>query len=288
VAIHALSFDVEDWFQGFIYRNIDGWQGRSSHEEENIEKILSLLDETGTIATFFILGKFAENHARAVEMIGKAGHEIASHGYAHIPLTKLAPEEFRTDLKRSCEILAGITGRHVDGYRAASWSLMKNRLWALDVLAEEGMLYDSSMFPTSMHAYGIPGSPKHPVTVRLDSGRSIAEFPAQVLSLGALRIPAAGGFYLRAFPEWMTRRALRQSDQRGKSGMVYLHPYDIDPNVPRLNVPFVFRVIRYYNLAGTFSRLRSLLQSFRFSSIQKILTTTEFPMIEASSLGSKE
>jgi polysaccharide deacetylase family protein (PEP-CTERM system associated) len=196
----------------------------------------------------------------------------------------MEPESFRDDLRRSSDVLSGITGRKVTGYRAASWSLMRNNLWALDIMAELGLTYDSSMFPTSLHAYGMPNGPRSPVMIRLGSGKSIAEFPAQVLKIGPLRIPAAGGFYLRAFPQLVSNLALRQAERNGTSGMVYLHPYDLDTGVPRLKVPFVFRVIRYYNLKSTFSRLQSLLETFRFSSIQGILGMMPVSEIDISSL----
>lgn len=287
MTIHALTFDVEDWYQGFIYRNIDGWQGLGSREEKNVGRLLALLDKHKTTATFFVLGKFADRHVHVVRMIKEAGHEIASHGYAHIPLPKLTPEEFRTDLQRSCDVLASITGSRINGYRAASWSLMQNQLWALEVLAEEGLKYDSSMFPTSLHAYGMPAAPRYPVNIQIDSGRTIAEFPAQVLALGPVKIPAAGGFYLRAFPGLISRWALEQSDRKSMSGMVYLHPYDIDAEVPKLKVPFVFGVIRYYNLDRTISRLQLLLESYRFTSIQQLLINREFPTVDAASLRSE-
>ena len=287
VTAHAMSFDVEDWYQGFIYRNIDGWQGLGSREEKNVGRLLELLEKHQTKATFFVLGKFAEAHPNVVREIDKAGHEIASHGHFHIPLPKTSPERFREDLRQSRGVLADITGREVRGYRAASWSLTRETLWALEIMADEGLSYDSSMFPTSFHAYGLPGSPLKPSRICLSSGSSMIEFPAQVLTLGPIKIPAAGGFYLRGFPQWLYSWALKQSERRGGSGMVYLHPYDIDAEVPRLGVPFVFRVIRYYNLAGTFGRLESLLGSFRFSSIAQLLADSEFPVVDVASLGNR-
>jgi len=287
VTAHAMSFDVEDWYQGFIYRNIDGWQGLGSREEKNVGRLLELLEKHQTRATFFVLGKFAEAHPNVVREIDKAGHEIASHGHFHIPLPKTSPERFREDLRQSRGVLADITGREVRGYRAASWSLTRETLWALEIMAEEDLAYDSSMFPTSFHAYGFPGSPLRPSRIRLSSGSSIVEFPAQVLSLGPVKIPAAGGFYFRGFPQRLSSWALKQSERRGGSGMVYLHPYDIDADVPRLKVPFVFRVIRYYNLAGTFGRLESLLGSFRFTSIGQLLADSEFPVVDVASLGNR-
>jgi len=271
MATHALSFDVEDWFQGFVHRGIRGWEQHGSREKQNIDRVLSLLDQFKTKATFFVLGKLAKEQPEIVLSISRAGHEIASHTYSHKPVPEHTPSSFREDLKRSIAILEDITGNSVVGYRAASWSVRSDCLWALEILAEERVLYDSSVFPTSLHSYGISSSPTYPHRLHFTSGQSILEFPAQVFSLAGLRVPSAGGFYFRALPFQLSLRALKQSERSAHSGMVYLHPYDLDAQVPRIKVPLAFRVIRYYNLAKTETRFRRLLSSFRFSPIKDLL-----------------
>jgi polysaccharide deacetylase family protein (PEP-CTERM system associated) len=271
--VHALSFDVEDWYQGFVYRNIPGWENFASREKENVERILDLLDEFKTQATFFVLGKFAESHPDVVRLISSRGHEVASHGYVHKPIPRFGREGFQEDLRRSLDVLEPIIGSKISGYRAASWSLTRDCDWALDILAEEGLKYDSSVFPTRLHKYGYPGARSYPHMISLPSGKSIYEFPAQVLSLGPIRFPAAGGFYLRAFPLFASTWALKQSDRKLQSGMVYLHPFDLDAAVPVLKTGPIYRIIRYYNLEKTESYLRRLLNEFSFSSLRRILTS---------------
>jgi len=270
---HALTFDVEDWYQGFIYRQIDGWQRFGSREEKNVQRIIDLLDETSTKATFFVLGKFAEQHPAVVKLISASGHEIASHGHAHTPIPQHSRASFADDLRRSLDVLQQITSKRVVGHRAASWSITRDSLWALEILAEQGVEYDSSMFPTSLHKYGMPRAPLHPFRLKVNSNRTIYEFPAQVLRVGPLNIPVAGGFYLRALPLWASKRALMQSAHKKQSGMVYLHPYDLDADVPRIKVPMAFRVIRYHNLRKTEIYLRRLLSSFTFSPIKGLLSS---------------
>mgnify|MGYP001598640227 CR=1 FL=1 len=270
---HVLSFDVEDWYQGFLSRRIGGWQDTPSREADIVDHILELLQEARVSATFFVLGQFAEREPAVVSKIARAGHEVASHGYAHKPLRSFSQESFRSDLKRSIDVLENIIGDKVIGHRATSWSLMKSSLWALETMAELGLRYDSSIFPTSFHKFGLPSSPPYPHRIVLDSGNWLTEFPAQVLSVGLLRIPAAGGFYLRALPLVFSKAALKQSERRRSHGMVYLHPYDLDADVPRIKVPLAFRVIRYYNLGKTETYLRSLLSSFRFSPIKDLLSS---------------
>jgi polysaccharide deacetylase family protein (PEP-CTERM system associated) len=267
---HALSFDIEDWYQGFLYRGITGWEHHGSREEGTVERVLSLLDEYKTSATFFVLGKLAEKQPGIIRSISQAGHEIASHTYSHIPVPRLTPATFREDLRRSIATLESITGDKVLGYRAASWSVRSDCLWALDILAEEGVEYDSSIFPTRLHSYGIPEFPTFPQRLHLASGQSILEFPAQVLPVGWLRLPAAGGFYLRAFPYALSAYALRRSERHAHSGMVYVHPYDLDADIPRIKVPVSFRIIRYYHLGKTETYLRRLLSVFKFRPIRDL------------------
>lgn len=277
---HVLSFDVEDWYQGFVSRGIEGWQQHGSNEQRNVERILELLQHKGVRATFFTLGKFAQDHPAVVRSIAQAGHEIASHGFAHKPIPSHTVTTFREDIRRSTGMLQDIIGKKVRGHRAAGWSLRRDCLWALDVLAEENIEYDSSVFPTSLHKFGLPESPRHAHRIELSSGNSIVEFPAQVLRLGPIRLPVAGGFYMRALPLAFSRWGLRQAEKSGNSGMVYLHPYDLDPKVPEIKVPPAFRIIRYYRLGTTETYLRRLLTEFQFSPVCDLLDdpAASFPL----------
>ena len=208
-----------------------------------------------------------------MQLINECGHEVASHGYAHNPIASLGALAFREDLQRSVRILEDITGKKVSGHRAPDWSITDGCSWAFEVLAEEGFEYDSSVFPTRLHPYGMPSSSPHPHLLSLPSGRSIYDFPAQVFRIGPIRVPTAGGFYLRALPLWISEWALRQSEKRGYSGMVYLHPYDLDPETPVLGTRVTFRFIRYYHLDKTELFLIRLLRGFEFCPVVEILNS---------------
>ncbi len=268
---NSLTFDVEDWYQGFIYRGISGWEKYGSRESKNVQRILGLLYEYNTKATFFVLGSYAENNHEEIKLILNAGHEIASHGYSHIPVPQHTRASFREDVKRTKKLLEDITGKKISGHRAASWSINKDCLWALDILAEEGYLYDSSIFPTRFHSFGINNYPAYPRKINLQNGGEIYEFPAQVLSLGNIKIPAAGGFFMRAFPYFISELSIKQSQKKENPGMVYLHPFDLDPEAPKLKTKLSFKIVRYYNLSKTEKYLRRLLSKFNFTSIEKLV-----------------
>jgi len=268
---HVLTFDAEDWHQGFVHRGISGWEQVGSSERATIDRILRILDEHDTKATFFVLGKFAEAHPALVKLIYAQGHEIASHSYAHVPISVLGIDGFRNDLEQSTDVIQQVTGERVRGYRAPFFSMTTHTLWAYEILAGSGFQYDSSVFPTRIHRYGSPSSLPHPHRVQLKSGASILEFPAQVLRIGPVRMPAAGGFYLRAFPLVFSQWALSQAARKGHVGMVYLHPYDLEPQVPLLKTSLQFRVIRYYNLDKTQHVLGALLQRFRFGAVRDLI-----------------
>jgi polysaccharide deacetylase family protein (PEP-CTERM system associated) len=264
---HALSFDIENWHLGYSLRGIPGWEEVECSEMATIERILKLLDEFDTKATFFVLGRLAEEQPGIVRCLHSEGHEIASHGHAHLPVPRHRPDSFREDLRRSIGVLEELTNERVSGHRAAGWSVTRECLWALDILKDEGLDYDSSVFPTGFHKYGFPGATLGAHLLPLPSGRSILEFPAQVLSIGPLKLPAAGGFYFRALPVAVSERALRQSEQRGEGGMVYLHAHDLDAAAPVVKSGLWLRLVRHHNLARAEAYLRRLLERFRFRPV---------------------
>ena len=267
---NILSFDVEGGYQGFIRRNISGWQNIVSNEEKNINLILELLAHTNSKATFFVLGSLVEKNPNIVKMIYENGHEIASHGYSHIVTPDLKPEEFRKDIRKSKNILQDIIGEEIIGFRAPKWSINEETIWALKVLAEEGFKYDSSVFPSSLHEYGNSNYKPYPQKIVFD-GLSIVEYPAQVLLIGGLRIPAAGGFFFRALPYIMNNYALKKTNRRYDYGMVYLHPFEFEINPPRIKTNLTFMIVRYYHLDKTKKYLTVLLNNFSFSDVRSIL-----------------
>jgi len=271
--LHALSFGIGNWHLGYSLRGIPGWEQAECSEMATIQRILKLLGELDTKATFFVLGRLAEEQPEIVKCLQAEGHEIASHGQAHTPVPRHTPESFREDFRRSMGVLQELTGQKVSGHRAAGWSVTRECLWALDILKDEGLDYDSSVFPTGLHGYGFPGAPLGAYELELPSGRSILEFPAQVLCLGPVKLPAAGGFYFRALPLAITERALRQSERRGEAGMVYLHTYDLDASAPVVKSRLWLRFMRHYNVARAESRLRRLLERSRFCPVRDLATS---------------
>lgn len=271
--MNILSFDVEDWFQGFISRGITGWQKYGSREQKNIDQILELLSKYDCKATFFILGNFAEHNKDIVKQIYDAHHEIASHSYSHIPVPLLTPEKFSEDLLKSGDILSNIIGEKIIGYRAPKWSINASCYWALEILAEHGYKYDSSIFPSSFHAFGSSKLINTPHVVLLENGSRIVEYPAQIFPLGGIKIPIGGGFYFRAAPISLTKTALKRSERNNNYSMVYLHPYEFDYTIPKLHVGFTFKIIRYYHLTKTENYLRRILRIMKFSSCKNLLET---------------
>jgi len=276
---NILSFDVEDGYQGFIKRNIDGWENYKSSEEKNIILILELLARNNCKATFFVLGSLAEKNPNIVKMIHKEGHEIASHSYSHIVIPNLKPEEFRKDIRKSKDILSNIIGEDIIGYRAPKWSVNEKTVWALQVLAEEGFKYDSSVFPTSFHEFGSSKYKVHPYRFTIN-GLSIIEFPAQVLLLCGLRFPVAGGFFLRAFPYMLSHFSLKKTNKLYNYGMVYLHPFEFDIDPPRIKTNLSFKIVRYYHLDKTTKYLSILLHNFSFTDIRTILSKPSWNLVD--------
>jgi len=195
-----------------------------------------------------------------------AGHEIASHGYWHRRVTSLSPAEFRDDLRASKYALEDLAGAPVVGYRAPSFSIIPGYEWAFDVLLEEGFRYDSSLFPIRRRGYGYPGASREPNVISRHAG-NLAEFPLATTEFGGVTIPAAGGGYLRQFPFSVIRRAFQEATARGSAATFYIHPWEIDPEQPRLPVSLLTRVRHYRGLGTTLPRIKQLLAEFRFTSI---------------------
>ena len=273
--VNALSIDVEDYFQVAALAPAvarDTWSQRESRVERNTDILLALLEERGLYATFFVLGWIAERHPTLVERIAAAGHEVASHGFSHQLIYGQTPAEFREETRRSKELLQDLTGRPVIGYRAASFSITKQSLWALDVLLDLGFQYDSSIFPIHHDRYGIPGASPEPGRISAPSGRTLVEFPMSAASLGGFKIPVSGGGYFRLLPYWVTRAGLRQVNQkRGHPFVFYLHPWEIDPGQPRIEVKWLSRFRHYTNLERCEERLKRLLGDFAFTRIKDVL-----------------
>jgi polysaccharide deacetylase family protein (PEP-CTERM system associated) len=242
----ALSVDVEDYYHVEAFRDRiqpDTWPLYPSRVVANTRRVLDLLSRNGARATFFVLGWVAERHPRIVREILGAGHEVGCHSYWHRCIWRLSPEEFRADTRRARAAIEDAGGQVVLGYRAPSFSIVKRSLWAIDILAEEGFVYDSSVFPIHHDVYGIPHAPPFPFRWASHNGHQLYEIPPTTVRLGPWNLPAAGGGYLRILPEWYTRWAVRRTHREGRSLVAYFHPWEIDPRQPRLRgrIRSVFR-----------------------------------------------
>ncbi len=266
---NILQIDVEDWFCDLEPRQWDECEPRVLGATDTV---LSLLKESNTKATFFILGYVAEKFPDLVKRIEAQGHEVASHGYGHRRISDQTPEEFERDVKKSINILQGITGRKIKGYRAPQFTVMKETVWALDILKKLGLEYDSSVFPVKTPLYGMPDAPLYPYRIgAADASRSassLLEIPLSIYTVPLLdkRIPIAGGFYLRFFPYVLIRHAIRGLNKQGHVAVCYIHPWEFDPGKPRVDG---LRWYHYYRLGGTEKKFRKLLADFTFTSTEE-------------------
>jgi polysaccharide deacetylase family protein (PEP-CTERM system associated) len=272
--LNALTIDVEDYYMVSAFADVvhfKDWDSLESRVEKSTYRILELLNERGVKATFFTLGWVAEHCPRLIKVLHSSGHEVACHGYNHRLVYQMTPAQFREDVRRAKRILEDITGDPVKGYRAPSYSIMEKTVWALDVLIEEGFLYDSSIFPIHHDRYGFPGARRFPHLMRREAG-TIMEFPPSTFRLLGQNLPVAGGGYLRLYPLPLTRAAMKRINQEEeKPVIVYLHPWEIDTEQPRLNGRFSARFRHYVNLASTMPKLMSFLSEFQFANLSSFL-----------------
>jgi polysaccharide deacetylase family protein (PEP-CTERM system associated) len=273
--LNAISVDVEEHFQVTGFEGVvsrDAWDRSPSRVEDNTSRLLDLFDELEVSATFFVLGWVAERHPGLVRRIAERGHEIGSHGYSHKLVYTQDPEEFRQETARSRQILQDASGQRIDGYRAATFSITGRNLWALDILAETGFAYDSSLFPVVHDRYGVPGAPRNIHRLRTPGGMTLVEVPPSTLALGRAIVPVAGGGYLRLYPGPITHWAIaRLNDREGIPAIVYLHPWEVDPGQGRIRGSWINRFRHYYGLKSTDRKLRALARRFRFGPVERVI-----------------
>jgi len=273
---NALTIDVEDYYQVAVFAStirFDEWDRYESRVERNVHRLLDILEEYHTKATFFVLGWVAERFPQLVRAIDRRGHEVASHGYAHQLIYTQTPGQFREETRRSKQRLEDAIGKRILGYRAASYSITQESLWALEILQEEGFRYDSSIFPIHHDRYGIPGASRFCHVLNGQSGAGLVEFPPSTLRLGGVNVPIAGGGYFRIFPYALTRWGIRHLNASERQpALVYLHPWELDPEQPRLSAKAFSRFRQYCNLQRTAPRLIRLLQDFTFDTMVNVLS----------------
>lgn len=271
--MNVLTIDVEEYFHVSAFEKIissEDWPNYESRVEATTNRLLNRLSSASAKATFFVLGWVAERHPHLIRTIRNCGHEIASHGYAHQVLTAQNPIEFRADVRRAKHILEDILGEPVLGYRAPSFTIMEDTVWALRTLVEEGYVYDSSIFPVWHDRYGLHGANPYCHRLMTASG-PIWEVPPSTLQVGNMRLPVAGGGYFRLWPYRLLRRWLKRIEVSGHPLVVYLHPWEIDPEQPRVEASWLSRRRHYLNLHKTEGRLMQLLEDFRFGSIAETI-----------------
>jgi polysaccharide deacetylase family protein (PEP-CTERM system associated) len=269
--LNAFTVDVEDYFQVSAlapYIRRADWDSIECRVERNVDRILALLDASGNKGTFFTLGWIAQRHPAMVQRIASAGHEIASHGSAHLRATEQSPTEFLDDISRAKALLEDIIGVEVRGYRAPSFSIGHSNPWALDCVAQAGYRYSSSIYPVKHDHYGMPDAPRFPFASR----DGLMEVPVTTVRMGSRNLPAGGGGYFRLLPYAASRWLLRQVNRRdGRPAMFYCHPWEIDAQQPRITgVDARSRFRHYVNLDRTEARLGRLMSDFRWGRMDEV------------------
>jgi polysaccharide deacetylase family protein (PEP-CTERM system associated) len=281
--VNALTIDVEDYFHVSVFDGLvprSEWDRLESRVCANTERLLQVIGDTK--GTFFVLGWVAERFPHLVQAIAGAGHEIASHGFEHRLVYDQTARAFREDVHKAKAALEAACGREVIGYRAPSYSITPQSLWALDILIEEGYRYDSSIFPIRHDRYGIPLSPRHPYVLHRGAG-ALLEAPGSTTMFGPLNLPVAGGGYFRILPYAWTRWGISRLNRDEKQPAIfYLHPWEIDPHQPRLKTGLLSRFRHYRNLDKTEDRLRRLLKDFRFAPMAQVLRHSWSPQAAES------
>ena len=275
----GLSVDLEDYYHVEAFAHCvphSQWSNFPSRVRQNTERVLCLLERNRSRATFFILGWVAEREPALVREVADAGHEIACHSHWHRRVLTLTPAEFREDVTRARGMIEDAAGVAVVGFRAPTFSITRRSLWALEILAELGFEYDSSIFPVRHDLYGIPNARRDIHQRQLPSGNSIWEVPPSTVRLAGQNLPVAGGGYLRVLPMSFTRWAIRRIHHRDRQPViVYFHPWELDPGQPRLQAGWRSRFRHYTGLLKMESRLEELLGYGHFQPLLELLHQAE-------------
>lgn len=276
--LNALTIDVEDWFHVSRFRKHireEEWPGLPCHVVENVCHLLKILEEYQVKATFFILGWVAERYPELVRTIKTYGHEIGSHSYKHRLIYEQTPKEFTDDLKKSLQLLRNIAGPEVACYRAPSYSISENTMWVFEILKDNGIDVDSSLFPVNHDLYGGLKSPRQIFKIPVNGKDFLLECPLATMKVAGRNFPIAGGGYLRLFPLWVIEHGIRQLNRAGIAAVFYLHPWEMDCLQPRVPVGLRDRLLHYGNIECTEKKLRALLKKFRFSTLQNVAASCD-------------
>ncbi|MBD3759573.1 DUF3473 domain-containing protein [Sphingomonadaceae bacterium G21617-S1] len=272
MVVNGLSVDIEDWFQvGAFERTIrrEDWDGLVHRVERNSDAVIDLFGRMGARATFFTLGWVAERYPALIRRITDAGHELASHGWDHVRVFTMSPDQFRADLRRTRDVLQDIGGQPVTGYRAPSFSIDKRTPWAHEILAEEGYAYSSSVAPVVHDHYGWPEAPRF--AFRPVEGSPLVELPVTTARLGGRIVAAGGGGFFRLFPYAFSRWAIGQVNREHRPAIFYFHPWEIDPGQPRVaDAPLKSKLRHYARLGAMEGKLERVIGEFRWDRVDKV------------------
>lgn len=268
---NSFTVDVEDWFCSHNLQqaiSFNQWEHLQSRVVKNTHSLLKLLDKYHVQATFFVLGWVAEKHPALVSDIASMGHEIGTHGYAHQPISQLNADRFKKDVSLSIDALRACIGISPSGYRAPAFSVTKKTLWAFPILKELGIKYDSSIYPFSFHPdYGLPGASLE----IFEAIPGLYEVPMSCSTRWGFRIPCSGGAYFRFLPYKLFRNFAKNVISAGRPFNFYIHPWELDKEIPKVSLPFTKRLRHYSNLHSTTNKIEQLLKEFEFTSIQNLL-----------------
>ena len=272
--VNAMTVDVEEYFQVSAFARTIGrsdWDSYESRVEASVDRLLARFAAHGARCTFFTLGWVAERHKTMIRRIVDTGHELASHGYQHQRATEQTPDQFRADIRRTKAILEDLAGIEVVGYRAPSFSFDRSNAWAHEILCDEGYKYSSSIYPVRHDHYGVPDAPRFPYKPLGHDG--IVEFPLSTVRLFDRNIPCSGGGYFRLLPYRVSRWALRRlNDDEARPAVLYLHPWEIDPDQPRqTDVSLKTRFRHYVNLRRMERKLVRALSDFSWERMDRVL-----------------
>jgi polysaccharide deacetylase family protein (PEP-CTERM system associated) len=274
-AVNLLTVDCEEWFVAEAlasHHSRDEWDRLTSTVVKNSRRLLDMFYHYDVKATWFILGWVAERHQDLLQEIANEGHEIACHSYYHRRVDMMTPDEFRMDTRRAVSAIIQATGNMPFGFRAPSWSINTNVTWAFEILAELGFIYDSSVFPIKHDIYGVPHGPRHTFKMKIDNDKTLYEIPASTYRLFGKNIPVAGGGYLRHSPYWYTRQVIRSLNKRGRPALVYIHPWELDPDPPRVEGLSAVQKFRTYGSTSLLThKLNSILRDFQFTTMIEYL-----------------
>jgi polysaccharide deacetylase family protein (PEP-CTERM system associated) len=269
-----LTVDVEEYYHAEVFSGIVDraeWEKYPSHVEINTMELLRLFDDCNVRGTYFVLGTVAKKHPNLIKAILESGHEVASHGSDHRMVTKMTPTEFREDVRKSRQILEDVTGKEVLGYRAPTFSIEKRTEWAYEILRDEGFRYSSSVFPIRHDRYGWAEFGLYPRKMAVRGDRWVWEVPLSVERVVGVNLPFGGGGYLRLYPLFLTKYFFRRLLRIGRPAIVYVHPWEIDRQHPRIDMPVHKRIRHYMGIAETKDKLQELLRSYSFERMDQFL-----------------